>query len=150
MKVDLLRVFEEFYRSGIINGISNETHICLILKKINSCRVRDFRPISLVLGLYKIIAKVPAKRLQAVLGETISKSQGAFVVGRQILDVVLVANEVVEDYRRRKKKDLVFKIDFEKAYDNVRWGFLDLVLQKKNFGRRCRGWIKGCLSSVSI
>ena len=98
-------------------------------------------------SLYKIIAKVWAKRLQAILGETISISQGAFVAGRQILDVALVANEVVEDYRR-KKQSLVFKIDFEKAYDNVKWGFLDLVLQKKNLGRRWRGWIKGCLSCL--
>ena len=83
-----------------------------------------------------------AKRLQAVLGETIFKSQGAFVVGRQILDVMLVANEVVEDYKKGNTEGLVFKIDFEKAYDNVRWGFLDFVLQKKNFGSKWRGWIK--------
>ena len=149
VKADLVKVFDEFYRSGIINGISNETYICLIPKKLNSCRVGDFRPISLVTSLYKIIAKVLAKRLQAVLGKTISQSQGAFVAGRQILDVVLVANEVVEDYRKRKKKGLVFKIDFEKAYDNVSWGFLDFVLQTKNFGSKWRGWIRGCLSSVS-
>ena len=97
VKSKLLKVFEEFYRSGIINGISNETYICLIPKKLNSCRIRDFRPISLVTSLCKIIAKVLAKRLQVVLGGTISKSQGAFVAGRQILDVALVANEVVED-----------------------------------------------------
>ena len=120
MKIDILKIFDEFYRSGIINRISNEMHICLIPKKINSCRVRNFRPVSLVTSLYKIIAKVLAKQLQAVLGETISISQGAFVAGTQILDVALVANEVVEDYRRRKKKGLVFKIDFEKAYDNVK------------------------------
>ena len=93
----------EFYNLGIINGITNETYICLIPKKLNSCRVKDFRPISLVTSLYKIIAKVLSKRLQVILGETISKSQGAFVVGRQILDVVLVANEAIEDYRRSKK-----------------------------------------------
>ena len=131
MKIDILKVFDEFYTSGIINIILNETHICLIPKKITSCRVRDFRPISLVTSLCKIIAKVLAKRLQPVLGETISKSQGAFVAGRQILDVVLVANEVVEDYRRGNKQGLVFKIDFEKAYDNVNWGFLDCVTKEK-------------------
>ena len=71
------------------------------------------------------------------------------MAGRQILDVVLVANEVVEDYRRGHKEGFVFKINFEKAYDNVSWDFLEFVLQKKNFGRRWRSWIKGCLSSVS-
>ena len=131
VKANIVKVFNEFYRSGIINGISNETYICLVPKKLNSCRVGDFRPISLVNSLYKIIAKVLAKRLQAVLGKTISQSQGAFVAGRQILDVVLVANEVVEDYRRRKKKGLVFKIDFEKAYDNVKWGFWTLCYKER-------------------
>ena len=150
VKTDMMKVFEEFYGSGIINGISNETYICLIPKKLNSCRVRDFRPISLVTSLYKIIAKVLAKRLQSVLPKTISKYQGAFVAGRQILDVVLVANEAVEDYRRGNREGLVFKIDFEKAYDNVSWDFLDFVLQNKNFGSKWRGWIRGCLSSVSF
>ena len=67
MKCDILKVFEEFYRSGVINGISNKTYICSIPKKLNSCRVRDFRPISLVTSLCKIIANVLAKKLQVVL-----------------------------------------------------------------------------------
>ena len=99
-------------------------------------------------SLYKIIAKVLAKRLQSVLGDTIFKNQWVFVAGRQILDVVLIINEVVEDYRRSNKEGLVFKIDFEKAYDNVNWDFLDYVLQKKNFGSKWIRWIRGCLSSV--
>ena len=82
VKVDILKVFGEFYRMGIINDITNETYICLIPKKINSCRVRDFGLISLVISLYKIIAKVLAKRLQVVLGKTISQSQETFVAGR--------------------------------------------------------------------
>ena len=82
VKNKIMKVFKEFYKSSIINGITNETYICLIPKKLNSCRVKDFRPISLVTCLYKIIAKVLAKKLQVVLGETIYKSQGAFVAGR--------------------------------------------------------------------
>ena len=82
VKNNIMKVFEEFYRLGIINGIINKTYICLIPKKLNSCWVKDFKPISLMTRLYKIIAKVLAKRLQAVLGQTISKSQGALVTGR--------------------------------------------------------------------
>ncbi|KAF7801834.1 nuclear cap-binding protein subunit 1 [Senna tora] len=66
-----------------------------------------------------------------VLADTISENQSAFVGGRQILDAALVANEVVEDVRRRRKQGLVFKLDFEKAYDRVNWGFLDKVLDRK-------------------
>ena len=63
---------------------------------------------------------------------------------------MLVANEIVEDYKRGNKKGLVVKIDFVKAYDNVNWGFLEFVLQKKKFGRKWCSWIRGCLSSVSF
>ncbi|KAL5539489.1 hypothetical protein UlMin_044009 [Ulmus minor] len=95
--------------------------------KLDVQQVKDFRPISLISGVYKILAKLLANRLREVLEETISMTQGAFVHNRQILDVVLVATEAVEDYRKRKKRGVIFKVDFEKAYDHVNWDFLDLV-----------------------
>lgn len=65
------------------------------------------------------------------MNETLSSLYGAFVKGRQSSDLVLVANEVVEDYHIRNKEGAVLKIDFEKAYDHVDWGFLDQVLERK-------------------
>ncbi|XP_073311015.1 uncharacterized protein [Primulina huaijiensis] len=58
------------------------------------------------------------------------------------MDCCLVANEVVEEHRKKKKKGWVFKVDFGKAYDNVDWRFLEFVLQKKGFGERWRKWIR--------
>ncbi|RVW76917.1 hypothetical protein CK203_051555 [Vitis vinifera] len=89
-------------------------------------------------------------RLRKVLHETIFGSQGAFVEGRQILDAVLIANEVVDEKRRSGEEGVVFKIDFEKAYDHVEWGFLDHVLQRKGFSQKWRSWMRGCLSSSSF
>lgn len=77
-------------------------------------------------------------------------SQGAFVKDRKIQDVVSVANEAVEEYRAKRKEGLVFKVDFEKAYDHVRWCFLDKVLEKKGFGWKWRKRIRGCLHAVSF
>ena len=82
MKDDVMSVFCEFAKDGVICGVTNETYICLIPKKRDSSKVKDFRPISLVTSLYKLIAKVLSSRLKAVLADTISESQGAFVVGR--------------------------------------------------------------------
>nr|CAN83685.1 hypothetical protein VITISV_003813 [Vitis vinifera] len=112
-------------------------------------KISDFRPISLITSFYKIIAKVLSGRLRGVLHETIHSTQGAFVQGRQILDLVLIANEIVDERRRSGEEGVVFKIDFEKAYDHVRWDFLDQVLEKKGFNLRWRKWMSGCLSSVS-
>ena len=148
-KEDLVRVFAEFHRSGIINQSTNASFIVLLPKKSLTKKISDFRPISLITSLYKIIAKVLSGRLRGVLHETIHYTQGAFVQGRQILDAVLIANEIVDERRRSGEEGVVFKIDFEKAYDHVKWDFLDHVLKKKGFSPRWRKWMSGCLSSVS-
>lgn len=59
-----------------------------------------------------------------VLEYIIALDQAMFVRGRQIFVVVLVANEVVEGYKRANKAALVFKTNFEKAYDHVDQDFL--------------------------
>ena len=65
-------------------------------------------------SLYKIIAKVLPQWLQWVFCKTVHIFQGAFIE-RQILDAILVTNEVVDD-KRHYKPEVVFKIDFEKAF----------------------------------
>ncbi|GKE62327.1 putative RNA-directed DNA polymerase, eukaryota, reverse transcriptase zinc-binding domain protein, partial [Tanacetum coccineum] len=56
--------------------------------------------------------------------------------------------------RERKKEDrhkkglMVFKVDFEKAFDSVRWDFLDSVMEKIGFGSKWRSWIHGCFSNA--
>jgi hypothetical protein len=82
-------------------------------------KLNDFRPISLVGSLYKILAKVLANRLRLVVGNVISETQTTFVKDRQILDGILIANEVVDEARKLNKELLLFKVDFEKAYDSV-------------------------------
>ena len=65
------------------------------------------------------------------------------------MDAVLIANEIVDEKRRSGEEGVVFKIDFEKAYDHVDWDFLDHMLDRKGFSPRWRSWMRGCLSSVS-
>ena len=105
-------------------------------KKSQTSKISNYRPIGLVTNLYKIIAKVLLGRLSKVLQDTIYLTQGAFIQGRQILNVVLIANEVVDEKRRSREEGVVFKIDFEKAYDLVDWDFLDHVLEGKGLSLR--------------
>ena len=88
------------------------------MPKSQTNKILYFRPISLVTSLYKIIAKVSSRRILRVLRETMYKSQGVFVEGKQILDV-LISNKVVDEKKHSGKEGVVFKIDFEKAYDHV-------------------------------
>ncbi|GJT58171.1 RNA-directed DNA polymerase, eukaryota [Tanacetum coccineum] len=45
---------------------------------------------------------------------------------------------------------MIFKVDFEKAFDSVRWDYLDDILNKFGFGVKWRGWIQGCLNSAMV
>jgi len=69
---------------------------------------------------------------------------------RCLLDIVLVANEVLDEMKRRKKMCIFFKVDFEKAYDYVRWKFIYYMLQRVGFCRKWIRWIKGCLESAFV
>ena len=82
--------------------------------------------------------------------ETAHSSRGDFVEERQILDSILVANEVVDEKRHSGEEGIVFKIDFEKAYNHVKCDFLDHVLEWKGFGWRWKSWICGCISSIDF
>jgi hypothetical protein len=70
--------------------------ITLIPKVTNPHSISEFRPISLLGSLYKIVAKVLATRLGSVMGNLISKNQSAFIKGRLLVDGVLTINEVVD------------------------------------------------------
>ncbi|GAU19481.1 hypothetical protein TSUD_77250 [Trifolium subterraneum] len=73
----------------------------------------------------------------------------AFVKDRQILDGILIANEAVDEARRSKKELMLFKVDFEKAYDSVDWGYLEDVMGRMSFPTLWRKWIKECVCTAT-
>lgn len=95
IKEDVIAFVKEFEGTGLIPKGCNSTFLTLISKSGDPLTLTDFRPISLVCCQYKILAKILALRLKAVLLGIISNCQWAFLSGRQILDGVLAANEVV-------------------------------------------------------
>ncbi|KAK2418273.1 hypothetical protein QL285_040487 [Trifolium repens] len=149
MKGYVMRFISEFHRNGKLTKGLNSTFIALIPKVDSPQRLNDFRPISLVGSLYKIMAKLLANRLRMVIGSVISETQTTFVKDRQILDGVLIANEVVDEARRLKKELLLFKVDFEKAYDLVDWGYLDEVMGKMGFPSLLQKWMRECICTAT-
>ena len=74
----------------------------------------------------------------------------AFVEGRQILEAVLIANEVVDSIPRKKESGLLCKFDIEKAYDHIGWDFLFQIMERMGFGRKWISWINWCISTSNF
>ncbi|GJX66972.1 RNA-directed DNA polymerase, eukaryota [Tanacetum coccineum] len=144
---DVYMAVNHFFIHGEIPPGCNSSFIALIPKVPDANLVKDFRPISLIGSIYKIIAKILSNRLVNVLGDIVNEVQSAFIAERQMLDGPFILNEILQWCTKKKKKTLIFKVDFEKAFDSIRWDFLDDVL--KEFGFRCkwRNWIQSCLTS---
>ena len=116
LKDDIVAATTIFHENGHIPNGCNASFVALIPKVKDPVMLEQYRPISLVGAVYKIISKILAGRMKKVIGSVIEECQLAFLKNRGILDSVLLANEVVEDLRRGGKSGLCFKVGFEKAY----------------------------------
>ena len=104
VKEEVLEMFKEFHEQNVFLKSLNTTFLVLIPKKGGAEELGDFRPISLLGGLYKLLAKVLANRIKNVIGRVVSSDQNAFVMGRQILDASLIANEVIDSWKKKERK----------------------------------------------
>ena len=136
VKDEVMDFFKEFYEKKKFVRSLNATFLVLIPKKGNVEDIKDYRPISLLGGLYKIFAKVLANSLRRVIDKVVSPSQNALVEGRQILDAALIVNEAVDSMLRRNDGRVVYRLDIEKAYDHLNWVFVLEIMRKKGFGQR--------------
>ena len=131
----------QFY-SGNLNLVSiNGSFITLVPKTQNPESVSDFRPISLTNTCLKFVTKLIANRLQLVIKRTIHDNQYGFIKGRTIQDCLAWAFEFIFQCKQSKRKVLILKIDFEKAFDTLDHDAIIQVLQAKGFPHKFILWI---------
>ncbi|GKD93012.1 RNA-directed DNA polymerase, eukaryota [Tanacetum coccineum] len=85
--------------------------------------------------------------LSTVISDLISDVQTAFLPNRQILDGPFIINELLARCHQKNQRAMVFKVDFAKAYDSIRWDYLEDVLKSFGFGPKWCSWIRGSLNS---
>jgi hypothetical protein len=130
---DLVDLVEDTRSRGRIKSTLNSTFLALIPKENNPQTFGDYRPITLCNLCYKLISKVIANMIKPILSRELSGEQLRFLKGRQILDAIGTAHELIHSIRARKQKALILKMDLQKAYDCFNWDFLLLILVQTGF-----------------
>ncbi|XP_010489852.1 PREDICTED: uncharacterized protein LOC104767537 [Camelina sativa] len=141
----------EFFQSGRLLEQGNATSLILIPKITNATQPSDFRPISCLNTVYKVIAKLLATRLQSLLVHVISSSQSAFLLGRLLAENVLLATEIVHVYNKSNiDPSAMLKVDLRKAFDSVRWDFILSVMKAIASPDKFINWIHQCIATPSF
>jgi hypothetical protein len=133
----MLEMFENLYNGELNLSKINYGLISLTSKLKEANNIKQYKPIYLLGVHYKWFTKVMTMRLTTVADSNIGKTQTTFLPGRNILEGVVILHETLHEMRR-KRKGIIMKLDFEKAYDKVSWPFLMEVLERKNFPLKWR------------
>ena len=147
---DLLRLFHDFYEGKINISRLNYGVVTLLAKGQGADRIQMYRPICMLNVPFKNFTKVLNNRAMKIADKTISKAQSAFIKGRYILDNVLMLHEAIHSLHRKKCSAVLFKVDFEKAYDKINWSFMLDVLKMKGFPERFVQWTKDVVSNGKV
>lgn len=113
----------------------NDTTISLIPKELQDLsNVKNYRPISFLNNDYKIFASVIAERLKKIK-HFVGDKQSGVLPNRQIKDNLRVVIDPIEYYDKHPAKEAIFFfVDVEKAFDNLKWDFMFLLILKMKFG----------------
>jgi hypothetical protein len=145
----LLQAFSAMLRNGETSKLINKGLITLIPKSGDHAKLGNWRPITLLGSMYKILAKTLARRLQVFFPSVIRPGQTSFVEGRNILDNTFLAQEA-QDWAEESNQDLVLLLlDFEKAFDRIEWSFLFEALEKLGFCPQWIRWVSSMYRSAS-
>ncbi len=135
-------MLEEVMEKGELPYTMRKALLALLYKKGDSTLLKNYRPISLTNYDYKIICFALANRLQKVLKDIIKDDQTGYIKNRYIGTNARLIEEYFEDCEKFQIPRILLFLDFEKAFDSLKWNFMMSTLEKFNFGNNFRGWIK--------
>lgn len=141
------------FASNFLPSAVNATILTLVPKFPGASKISDFRPISCLNTIYKVISRLLVKRLKPILPSLVLPSQTAFVKGRLLVENTMLAGELINGYHKNKgPKKITIKVDISKAFDTLSWDFLLSCLEglqlPNRFIRQLRARV--CTSSYMV
>ena len=130
------------YETGNLS-LSQKLGVIILLPKPNKDKslLSNWRPISLLNQVYKILSGILAERLKPTLPDIVNPDQKGFVKGRFIGECIRTTYDIIEYAKKNNKVGLLLAIDFEKAFDSISHSFIIKTINYFGFGYSFIKWI---------
>ncbi len=146
----LVSVLNDGLCKGELSSSQRQAVITLIEKEgKDRCKLKNWRPISLLNVDYKIASKALAMRVEKIIHQLINPDQSGFVKGRLIGESVRTIQDIMDFTKNKNIPGLLLFLDFEKAFDSLEWNFLFSVLERMNFGSDFVNYVKALYKNIS-
>ena len=146
IKEDFYRLCTDFFNCDLNLKIINNSFITLVPKIGAPETVNDFRPISLLNSSIKLLTKLLAERLQAIILKSLHQNQYGFIKNKIIQDCLAWCFEYIHQCQQSKKEIVIVKLDFAKAFDTVEHTTILGVMRHMDFPDKWLQWITMILS----
>lgn len=129
-KCDVMKVINSFSDLQMTHPQwLNLANIVLLPKKEGVESILDYRPITLIHAIAKIIAEILVTRLVPHMDGLVSNAQSAFIRNKSIQDNFMFVRNYARWLHRQKKPSLLLKLDIKKAFDSMRWDYIFNLFQ---------------------
>jgi hypothetical protein len=122
------------FQHGNLTQSFNSAGIKLIPKKGDISKIKNWRPISLLNSIFKVISKALDNRLKKITEIVLSRGQKGFTSRRQLHECIINITETIAYAETENIPAFVLALDMAKAFDTVRHDYMDKVYKFFGFG----------------
>jgi hypothetical protein len=132
----LTRMFNRFLETGSIDDHLADSSTLLLHKKGDPALLKNYRPISLLPSIGKLLTKTILNRIQKTIDQEQDEAQAGFRQDYSTVDHILTICELIERCQEYRKPLYICFVDFEKAFDSVEMNALWTALQQQGIHPR--------------
>ncbi|KAL3694644.1 hypothetical protein R1sor_008295 [Riccia sorocarpa] len=149
-----VNIVQHFWETGELGASEVQGLIKLLPKNEEKQFIKNWRPISLLPFLYRLVSKILADRIKQIIPRLVDEEQTGFVEGRSIVDNVISLKLGQDIAVSTKQATLFCKLDFVKAFDRIEHIYIWDTLAAMDFHPRFIYLLQGLIatgrSKVSI
>ncbi|XP_013589602.1 PREDICTED: uncharacterized protein LOC106298041 [Brassica oleracea var. oleracea] len=139
---------QQFFTSTFLPSTANATILTLVPKFPGASLITEFRSITCLNTVYKVISTILVSRLKPLLPTLILPMQTAFVTDRLLVENTILAGKLINGYHRsRGPKRVAIKVDIAKTFDTISWDFLFNCLASLSLPPLYLDWLRACIST---